>query len=509
MVSLARSGVITFILVGCLSAALLAQPDKQSEEVRPPVYAGQFYEANADRLSSRIEVFLQAVDKLPTISRDPAVIIVPHAGYVYSGQTAAYAYALVKGRAYDTVVVIGPSHHYGFNSCSVWPRGGFATPLGVMPVDEETCSRLMKATGFEFIPEAHAQEHSVEVQVPFLQTVLPQAKLVPIVMGFPTRRLIERLADGLLAALSGKKALVVISTDMSHYLPQPEAKEVDQKTMNLISALQVEPLLRQVISGENVLCGGGGVCASLLYLQKLGEPRLQVLRYADSSEGGGPKNQVVGYMAAVGFIMSEAKPEPKKENLSSSTSTSGQKETEMVFSLSQEEKRELLNLAKQAVELYVREGKILNYHTENPRFWEEKGAFVTLKKRGQLRGCIGYIEPVLPLYLTIIRCAILAASEDPRFSPVETKELSSLEYEISVLTTPRKVSNPREVVVGRHGLIISMSGRKGVLLPQVPVEEGWDRETFLEQVCLKAGLPPAAWRRAEAELFVFEALVFH
>ena len=509
MGSVPRIGLLTFMFMGLVLANLQAQTDRVRDEIRQPVYAGQFYEANADRLSSRMEVFLQAVEKLPTIARDPAVIIVPHAGYVYSGQTAAYAYALVKGRAYETVVVIGPSHHYGFNSCSIWPRGGFATPLGVMPVDEETCSRLMKATGFEFIPEAHSQEHSVEVQVPFLQKVLPQAKLVPIVMGFPTRRLIERLADGLLAALTGKKALVVISTDMSHYLPQAEAKAVDQKTMSLISTLKVEPLLRQVISGENVLCGGGGVCASLVYLQKLGEPRLQVLRYADSTEGGGPKNQVVGYMAAVGYIISEAKPEPKKTNRSSSTSTSGQTETEMAFSLSREEKQELLSLAKQVVELYVREGKILNYHTENPRFWEEKGAFVTLKKRGQLRGCIGYIEPVLPLYLTIIRCAILAASEDPRFSPVETKELNSLEYEISVLTTPRKISNPREVVVGRHGLIISLGGRKGVLLPQVPVEEGWDRETFLEQVCLKAGLPSTAWRRAEAELFVFEAVVFH
>jgi len=509
MGSVPRIGLLTFMFMGLVLANLQAQTDRVRDEIRQPVYAGQFYEANADRLSSRMEVFLQAVEKLPTIARDPAVIIVPHAGYVYSGQTAAYAYALVKGRAYETVVVIGPSHHYGFNSCSIWPRGGFATPLGVMPVDEETCSRLMKATGFEFIPEAHSQEHSVEVQVPFLQKVLPQAKLVPIVMGFPTRRLIERLADGLLAALTSKKALVVISTDMSHYLPQAEAKAVDQKTMSLISTLKVEPLLRQVISGENVLCGGGGVCASLVYLQKLGEPRLQVLRYADSTEGGGPKNQVVGYMAAVGYIISEAKPEPKKTNRSSSTSTSGQTETEMAFSLSREEKQELLSLAKQVVELYVREGKILNYHTENPRFWEEKGAFVTLKKRGQLRGCIGYIEPVLPLYLTIIRCAILAASEDPRFSPVETKELNSLEYEISVLTTPRKISNPREVVVGRHGLIISLGGRKGVLLPQVPVEEGWDRETFLEQVCLKAGLPPTAWRRAEAELFVFEAVVFH
>ncbi len=477
------------------------------QTIRRPVYAGQFYDAQPDRLSSRLEVFLAGVKELPSLPRDPLVIIVPHAGYIYSGQTAAYAYALVKGRAYDKVVIIGPSHQFGFNGCSIWPRGGFETPLGVMSVDEETCSRLMKATGFEFIPEAHAREHSVEVQIPFLQKVLPQVKIVPVVMGFPTRRVIERLADGLTTVLTGEKALVVVSTDMSHYLPQDEARKIDGETAKLIADLKIEALLRQVISGENIMCGGGGVCASLLYLQKRGEPRVAILRYADSTEGGGPQEQVVGYLAAAAYLTSEARPEKgKEERLERGGSSALQ---EAAFSLTAEEKKELLRLAKQAVELYVREGKVLNYHTENARFWEEKGAFVTIKKRGQLRGCIGHIEPILPLYLTIIRCAILAATEDPRFNPVEVGELNSLSYEISVLTTPQRINNPREVVVGRHGLIISREGKRGVLLPQVPVEEGWDRETFLTQVCLKAGLPANAWRLPGSELYVFEAIVFH
>ncbi|MCX7973064.1 MAG: AmmeMemoRadiSam system protein B [Candidatus Aminicenantes bacterium] len=476
---------------------------EKGELVRQPVFAGLFYDENPDRLQSRLTVYLQAVAKLPQIPHDPEVIIAPHAGYIYSGPTAAYAYALVQSRNYETVVIIGPSHQYGFNGCSIWPKGSFKTPLGLMPVDEETGSELIKATGFNFIPEAHAKEHSLEVQIPFLQKVLPQSKIVPIVMGYPTRKVIERLADGLVTVLAKKKALVVVSTDLSHYLSQEEAYRRDQETIDLIKGLKVESLLRQVISGENLLCGGGGVAAALLYLKKLGEPQVEILRYADSTEGGGPKSQVVGYLAAA-LYLKEKKPLPEKQMNSSKA-----KSEVAEFTLSPEEKKELLNLARQAVELYIREKKVINYHPVNPRFWEEKGAFVTIKKRGELRGCLGFIEPILPLYLVIIRCAILAATEDPRFSPVEERELKNLEYEISILTPPRKIDNPREVIVGRHGLIISMEGKKGVLLPQVPVEAGWDRETFLEQVCLKAGLPPNAWRSSKAELFVFEALVFH
>jgi AmmeMemoRadiSam system protein A len=142
------------------------------------------------------------------------------------------------------------------------------------------------------------------------------------------------------------------------------------------------------------------------------------------------------------------------------------------------------------------------------KFEVPRGVFVTLTKRGALRGCIGFIEPVAPLGQAAIQAAIYAASEDPRFPPVTAAELKDLRVEISVLTTPREIGNPREVKVGTHGLIVERDGRKGLLLPQVPVENGWDRETFLDQASLKAGLPADAWRRG-AKLSVFEAIVFH
>jgi AmmeMemoRadiSam system protein A len=234
------------------------------------------------------------------------------------------------------------------------------------------------------------------------------------------------------------------------------------------------------------MCGGGGVAATLIALKKAGQPRVEVLRYADSSEASGDEGHVVGYLAAAVTV--------------------GQPAAE--FSLSAEEKKELIRLARQAVQTFVVEKKVIACETDDPNLLAERGAFVTLKKRGELRGCIGFIEPVASLCETVIRTAIYAASEDNRFTPVAPEELSELEVEISVLTPLKKIDNPRVVQVGKHGLVIAMGRNRGLLLPQVPVENNWDRETFLDQACLKAGLPADAWKKG-AEISIFEAIVFH
>ncbi len=454
--------------------------------IRKPVWDGQFYEKDATRLSGQIDTYLKGVKSAPPNSKEIQAIIVPHAGYAYSAQTAAYAYSLLLGKSYETVVIIGPSHQVGFAGCSIYPEGGFETPLGIAQVDTALAAALVKATGFSYVPEGHAKEHSIEVQVPFIQKVLPQAKIVPIVMGYQTQRTMVTLANGLAKVLPGKNVLVVASTDMSHFLSKGQANEVDAKTIALVQSLDAGSLMRKIEAQENVLCGGGPVVSTILYLQKRGAAKSQVLHYADSTLAGGPEDRVVGYMAAVLFL-----------------DDSGQE-----FSLGKEEKKALLGLARTAVETYVREKKELSFDTQNPNFLSPKGAFVTLKKRGQLRGCIGFTEPIFPLYKAIIAGAIYAASEDPRFSPVSSEELNTLDYEISVLTPLKKIDDPAEVQVGKHGLVISMEGRKGLLLPQVPVENNWTREEFLEETCLKAGLPPGSWKKG-AELFVFEAIVFH
>jgi MEMO1 family protein len=467
---------------------LLGTTVSWAQDVRRPVVAGSFYDADKKMLSARIEDYLKNAQNLPSVPTDPVAIISPHAGYAFSGQTAAYAYRLVQGRRYETVVVIGPSHQYGFEGCSIYLKGGFETPLGVAQVDEELAGRIAQLSGFSYIAEAFSKEHSVEVQIPFIQETLPGAKIVPIIMGFQTRKTVQALAGALAEVSSGKKILLVASTDLSHFLSKSQANSLDAKTIALVQNLNAETIINKMASGENIMCGGGPVASTLLALKKRGKPRLEVLHYADSSEATQDDSRVVGYLAAA--VTLDSSPSEPTE-----------------FSLSPEQKTELLRLARQAVFLYVGENKIIEYETKDPNLIAEKGAFVTLKKNGQLRGCIGFIEPLFPLYEAIIRAAIYAAVRDYRFPPVSQEELNSLEFEISVLTPPKKIEDPGLVRVGKHGLVISQGDKKGLLLPQVPVENHWSRETFLDQACIKAGLPPDAWKKG-AEILIFEAIVF-
>jgi hypothetical protein len=473
---------IPVIFLGIVFAAALDAP---AQGVRKPAFADAFYDGDKATLAARIDGYLSAVKDLPAVSGEVRALICPHAGYVYSGPTAAYAYKLVQGRPYETVIVIGTSHQYGLDGASIYLKGAFETPLGVVPVDEALAAGIAKASGFSYVAEAHEKEHSVEVQVPFIQRVLPGAKIVPIVLGYPTRRNVYSLANGIAEAVGGKKVLIVASTDLSHYLSKAEAGSVDAKTISLVQNNRTDTLIYKCLNGENIMCGGGGVAATLVALKKSGEPQVAVLHYADSSAASGDEVHVVGYLAAAISV--------------------GQPAAE--FSLSAEEKKELLRLARQAVQTFVTEKKVIPFETDSPNLLSEKGAFVTLRKRGELRGCIGFIEPVASLCETVIQTAIYAATEDNRFPPVTPEELSDLEVEISVLTPLKKIDNPRLVQVGKHGLVIAMGRSRGLLLPQVPVENNWDRETFLDQACLKAGLPPDAWKKG-AEISVFEAIVF-
>jgi AmmeMemoRadiSam system protein A len=308
-------------------------------------------------------------------------------------------------------------------------------------------------------------------------------------MGFQTKATIRSLAEALIKACAGKNVLVVASTDLSHFLSQKDAASTDAKTISLVQALKTETLIRLVESGANVMCGGGPVAAALLYAQKPGPARVEVLRRADSTEAGGPDDRVVGYVAAAVYAGETA---------------AGAVE----FALTAENKAALLKLARSAVTEYVSRRAAVDFETKEACFLEPRGVFVTLKKHGDLRGCIGFIEPIAPLGRAVVQCAIYAATEDPRFPPVREAELKDLEIELSVLTPAKEITNPALVRVGTHGLIMQRGDRRGVLLPQVPVENGWDRETFLNEACLKAGLPPDAWKKG-ARIFTFEAIVFH
>lgn len=454
-----------------------------AQGIRPAAWAGQFYERDPEKLSAQIDSFLRNAPA-PASAKPVKGIIVPHAGYLYSGQVAAWGYRLVQGRPVDSVVIIGPSHRVGFRGCSIYAKGGFETPLGVAAVDEMLAAEIAEASGYGFVPEAHDREHSLEVQVPFIQKILPRAKIVPIIMGSQDERTINRLGSALAKTLPGRNALAVASTDMSHFLPKEEAARTDSETLSLISSYKLTALINRVESGENILCGGGPVAAVMIYVQKCGKARAEILKYADSSGFGGP---IVGYMSAA---LTADEPEPG----------SG-------FRLTGSDKSELLRLARSAVARYIEDKGMPRCPDGAPNLKVPRGAFVTLKKKGALRGCIGFIEPAAPLCQTVIQCAVYAAVEDRRFPPVTREELQDLEYEISVLTPLEPVSDPSSIKVGKHGLVVTQGGRKGLLLPQVAVENRWSRNEFLAQTCLKAGLPADAWKKG-AKLQSFEAVVF-
>ena len=470
--------IMFVLLVSAISAISWAQG------LRRAVWAGQFYEADPAHLSKTLEIYLESAE-VKLVAGEVIGLISPHAGYIYSGRVAASGYRLIQNQQVESVVIIGPSHQYGFKGCSIYLKGSFETPLGIVEVDEKLAKALARHSGFNYIPEAHAKEHSIEVQIPFIQKALPGARIVPVVMGFQTEETIRTLASALAKILPGTKALVVASTDMSHFLAREKANELDLKTIELIKAVEIGTLMRRTVRGENIMCGGGPVLALLLYAQQLGQAKVEVLSYSDSAAAGGPENQVVGYLSAAVYLEKQAG----------------------VIELTSEEQKELLSLAREAIAVYLESGKLLDYQPENPKYRQPAGAFVTLKKDSLLRGCIGFAEPVLPLWQAVAQAAILAATEDSRFPPLKTTELPQLKIEISVLGPLERVAKLSDIKIGRHGLVIQQGQRSGLLLPQVATEYGWDRQTFLRELCWKAGLPENAYKDLRS-IFKFEAVVF-
>jgi AmmeMemoRadiSam system protein B/AmmeMemoRadiSam system protein A len=468
-----------------------------SAQVRPAAVAGSFYPADPAALTKMVDGFLAKATPPPLTG--VVALVAPHAGYEYAGQVAAYSYALLKGRKFDRVVVISPSHYESFGFASVYDGAAYTTPLGQVRVDRAFAaklagmSKLIKLSGLGHTPTRDKPEHALEDQLPFLQRVLGQFQLVPIVMGDQSYETCRALGLALAKLIPGTNTLIVASSDLSHYHPYNDAVKIDHKTLKAIEEWDYLSMARNFEPSVNVweACGGYPIIAAMIASERLGASQAKVLNYANSGDTSGDKTRVVGY-GAVAFVKATrgAAGEPP-------------------FSLSQREKDELLKIARKSVESSVRDHKQFEYLPVGfEALAQERGAFVTLKERGQLRGCIGYVAPFKPLCITVRDVAAFAALRDTRFHPVSAGELGALEYEISVLSPLRRVLDVNEIHVGQHGLIMKRGETEGLLLPQVPVEEKWDRATFLEQTCYKAGLPKNCWQDADTDIFRFTALVF-
>jgi hypothetical protein len=495
-----------------LGALILAVPHQAcrgaEQKVRPAGVAGGFYPADPKELTQMIDGLL-AHNSVPQVPGPLVALICPHAGYMFTGPVAAACFAQLKGRKYNRVIVIAPSHYVNFHFSSIYDGDAYATPLGNVPVDQDFRAKLAKlSSDIKISDRGHVQEgenaeHALEVQLPWLQRTLGDFKLVPIIMGdqdYGLERALGRaLAKPLLAETPELRAqtLIVVSSDLSHYHPYDYANNVDHQTLQAIENWDYLSLSRNFAMWERGIqtweaCGGGPIVAGMIAAEAMGATHAQILKYANSGDSTGDKSRVVGYGAVA--ITRASAPEAKKN---------------AEFQLNGSEKDALMKIARASVETSVRDRKMyLVGATRFARLEEARGAFVTLKEHGELRGCIGYITPMKSLAETVRDVASYAALEDSRFTPVVTQELPLLGYEISVMSPLRRVLDIKEIKVGRDGLIMKQGEIEGLLLPQVPVEEHWDRGTFIEETCLKAGLPRDAWKDEATDIFKFTALVF-
>jgi len=487
---------------------VLLQAAAPAADIREPAVAGKFYPDDAGKLRAAVLAYLD--DARPPLGERPLALVAPHAGYVFSGQIAADAYRQAMGQGVDLVVVLGTNHTAPpFDGVSVYGGAGYRTPLGVAPVDPGVTKALLEADrSFRFRPEVHAREHSVEVQIPFVQVAFPEASIVAAVMGRPDPDLGTRLGEALARLLKGRRALVVASSDLSHYPGYGDAVAVDGKTLRAVASMDVHAIrsalssrLRERRPGlDTCACGEGPIYAAIAAARALGARRGIVVSYANSGDTPfGEPGRVVGY-GAVAFTAG-----PGGTDTSALPSPAAEPES---APLTQADRSYLLRLARSTVERLLTTDTVPLPRPDRPALLRRRGAFVTLKKGGELRGCIGHMAEDTPLALTVSRMAIQAALNDRRFPPVRPDEIPALEVEISALTPFERVPGYGSITVGRDGVLIRKDGRQAVFLPQVAPEQGWTREEMLDHLCRKAGLPADCWRSG-CEFHTFQAEVFH
>jgi AmmeMemoRadiSam system protein B/AmmeMemoRadiSam system protein A len=509
------AGPISFVGRMCaLVVGVIMVTGSLNAEVRPPAVAGAFYPGNARELEKDVRDYLQGGGA----QQMPAAVIVPHAGYVFSGPTAGKAFAALAGGTFTRVILLGPSHYEGF-------RGGalpspdvtaFATPLGEVPVDRQAVAKLAAYPEFAGPASAHAREHCLEVELPFLQETVGNVPIVPILVGAGTDReqavaIAHRLVD-----LVGPKTLVVVSSDFTHhgrpygYAPFPADRTLPatlialgKATASRAAAMDARGFWDQVEVSGDTICGARPIGVLLELLDHAFSGSGRVVDVTTSAETSGELSQVVTY-AGVAFTGTWGpwRDEPPARRPSE---------------LDPAEQRAALALARAALATHLtHEGQLAEWfaaHRVAGNLTAPAGVFVTInnrgakaRKEGRLRGCIGTMEARGPLVDAIVEAAVSAA-HDPRFPPLDASELPEVEVEISVLSPMRTIPGPEAIVLGKHGVLLSKSGRRAVFLPQVATETGWDLNTFLSNLAMKAGLSPDAWKSG-AQFEVFTAQVF-
>ncbi len=487
--------------------------EQREENVRQPSVGGTFYPGDPTTLQNKINEFLSSSNDQMDDDQVVKLLIVPHAGYEYSGSVAASGFKQIENKQYDKVILIGSSHQSFFQGAAVDENTVWQSPLGKVDVDVAAAQEIVDADeNFNFNSSAHAQEHSLEVQLPFLQTVLDNFKIVPILFGQTTDEDVNKLASTINQLLT-PNTLILISTDLSHYPSYDIANSVDERTISSILSGDPEKFEQKVTEQmsegypnlDTCVCAEKAVKTAMIVAQNItlqerdiytapgAESNWQLLKYANSGDIVGEKNRVVGY-AALAF----------SQKISNVQSSNVQNE------LKKENKNKLLEIARETLETYVTTGKKPDFEITDSGLDEKLGVFVTLRKDDQLRGCMGKFDPDTPLWETVVDRTIAAAAQDPRFSPVSAEEIDKLTIEISVLSKPEPINDWQKIELGTHGVIVQKGNQAGTYLPQVGVEEDWESvEEFLAHLCAnKAGLPIDCYKDPNTELLTYTADVF-
>jgi len=420
---------------------------------RNPVVAGQFYPASPSQLKAMIEGL---VDE-KAVKEDVIGAVSPHAGYMYSGAVAGAVMSRIKLK--DTAIIMGPNHTGMGKPLSIMTEGDWSTPLGKVKIDSELAKRILASSAYlQEDSAAHQFEHSLEVQVPFLQYFQSDIKIVPIVLSFATGSIYKQIGREIAQAIKdlNREVVIIASSDMTHYEPQESAQKKDNQAIAAILELSEDKLLARVEELDITMCGYAPTASLISAAKELGAREAELVRYQTSGDTTGDYSSVVGY---AGIIIKKAEMHP------------------------------LAKLAKETVETYIKEGKANKPEELTPEMKERAGVFVSIHKLGQLRGCIGTFEPTQKNVAgEIITNAISSATRDPRFSPIAPGELDDLDYSVDVLTKPEPVASKDQLDPKKYGVIVESGLRRGLLLPDL---EGVDSVDYqIDICCQKAGIMP-------------------
>lgn len=507
--------VLSSMLLAMNNACRAGTNDADRGPVRHAARAGQFYPADPKVLAEVVDKMLANV-RIIAPDGGAVAFMAPHAGYIYSAQTAAHVYKILAGKPVKNVILIGNSHNFRLSKGAVFVRGSFATPLGEVPVNDTLAMKILSLTPLlEENTDAHAPEHSLEVQLPFLQRVLKNARIVPILLGSQSmdqcRAIGEGIADAVKALGLEKETVIIESTDAAHYPAYDDAKRVEGAAIKTLEQMDPPALQRTIAALMEskvpnmvcVFCGEESLYATIYAARRLGATAAKILAHANSGDVKvGDRSRVVGYVAAA-FFRESARAGAEKEAVMQAANKSEDKS----FSVSAENQAELLRTARQAIEYYLAAGK-RKVFTAAAELKIPAAVFVTLTTNGILRGCIGTTEPRMPLIEAVGYFAVAAAVEDRRFPRVTPEELGGIHIEISVLSPMTKVKSADEIKPKVHGVVVRRGWNSGLFLPQV-WEHFTRKEDFLDELCSqKAGLEPGAWKNPETDLRVFTVFAF-